>query len=154
MIRRCRRSGRRPGVAASGPEGSARPSASIAFDALAAGAATKQRRAPKTPLGARLHDDPDLWPPHGGLWSAVHLATVTRIVAPPQPPATSGRRGGIATSNWFDLDEDHGVLEFHEYLTGGVGLELHLVHTPHWGWLAWWERDDGAWLGMARIGAA
>ncbi len=60
----------------------------------------------------------------------------------------------MGTPKWFDLDEDHGVLELDEHLTGGVGLELHLAYASRWGWLAWWERDDGAWLGIARIGAA
>jgi len=39
----------------------------------------------------------------------------------------------METANWFDLDEHHGVLELDEHLTGGVGLELHLAHTPRSG---------------------
>ena len=57
-------------------------------------------------------------------------------------------------AQWFDLDDDHGVLELHERVAEGVGLELHVAHTLRFGLIAWWERDDGAWLGMVEVGRA
>ncbi len=51
----------------------------------------------------------------------------------------SGRYHGIEPDLWwFDPDDDHGVLELHERLTAGVGLELHvLVQSDGSGTLAW-----------------
>jgi len=53
-----------------------------------------------------------------------------------------------------DLGDAHYVLEIHERFTNGVGLELHVAYTPRFRWLAWWQRDDGTWLGMAKVQAA
>ena len=68
----------------------------------------------------------------------------------------SGRQAGMTTSDaqWFDLAEDHGVLELHERFTCGVGLELHLVTDSETGeTIAWWERE-GEWFAVADVGRA
>jgi hypothetical protein len=53
----------------------------------------------------------------------------------------------------FDLAPNHGVLEFHERLVAGIGLELHVVRADNMTF-AWWESEDGGWLGVAEVGAA
>jgi hypothetical protein len=52
--------------------------------------------------------------------------------------------------------EDHVVVELHERLTApGPALELHVVLDSETGAAtAWWEDDDGGWLGEARVGKA
>lgn len=56
-------------------------------------------------------------------------------------------------AQWFDLTPDHGVLELHEHLTAGVGLELHVVLCGDGiGTFAWWVTDDGGWMGVAEVG--
>ena len=54
-----------------------------------------------------------------------------------------------------DLAADYVVLELHEALTApGPALELHVVQDSETGAsIAWWEADDGAWLGPAQVGA-
>lgn len=55
---------------------------------------------------------------------------------------------------WFDLTPDHGVLELHEHLTDGIGLELHVVMCADSATFAWWVTDDGRWMGVAEVGTA
>ena len=57
-------------------------------------------------------------------------------------------------AQWFDLAEDHGVLELHERVAGGTGLELHLVvdHETDDS-IAWWERE-GEWFAAASVARA
>jgi hypothetical protein len=55
---------------------------------------------------------------------------------------------------WFDLAPNHGVLEFHERLTAGIGLELHVMVCADDRIVAWWESDDGVWPWVAEVGAA
>ena len=59
-------------------------------------------------------------------------------------------------TTWFDLAEDHGVLELPEHLTSpGPALELHVViSSDGTGTVAWWESDDGGWLGVVDVGLA
>lgn len=62
----------------------------------------------------------------------------------------------MTTSNtqWLDLEEDHGVLEFDERLTCGVGFELHVVIDSETGdSIVWWERE-GEWFAVASVGSA
>ena len=58
-------------------------------------------------------------------------------------------------ATWHDLTWDHGVLELHEHLSAGIGLELHLVvlDPDDTSW-AWWVTHDGGWLGLAQVGVA
>ena len=59
-----------------------------------------------------------------------------------------------ASREWFDLEPDHGVLEFDERLTYGVGFELHIVIDSEAGdSIAWWERE-GEWFAVADVGRA
>ncbi len=55
-----------------------------------------------------------------------------------------------------DLTEDHIVLELHERLMApGPALELHIVQDTATGTTAaWWEDDEGGWLGEASVGEA
>jgi hypothetical protein len=43
----------------------------------------------------------------------------------------------------FLLASEHWVLEFHERLTAGVGLELHVVVAWNDGAAPWWLDDRG-----------
>jgi hypothetical protein len=51
---------------------------------------------------------------------------------------------------WFDLTPDHGVLELHDRLTAGIGLEPHIVVCSDDTNFAWWESEDGDWPGSRR----
>lgn len=57
---------------------------------------------------------------------------------------------------WFDLHEDHGVLELAEHISPpGLALELHVARDPETGrTLAWWMSDTGEWLGAVVPGEA
>jgi hypothetical protein len=60
-----------------------------------------------------------------------------------------------AAITWFDLAPFHRVLELHERLTAGIGLELHVVVCSDGaGTFARWESDHGSWLGAANVGAS
>jgi len=60
----------------------------------------------------------------------------------------------MTNAQWFDLEEDHGVLELHERTFGGIGLELHIVIDSETGdAIAWWERE-GEWFAVAHVGRA
>jgi hypothetical protein len=53
-----------------------------------------------------------------------------------------------------DLAADHVVVELHERVTApGPALELHVVIDSETGETsAWWEDEDGRWLGTAMVG--
>jgi hypothetical protein len=53
----------------------------------------------------------------------------------------------------FVLAPEHWVLEFHERLTAGVGIELHVVGWQG-GTAAWWIDERGRWLRCAEVGRA
>ena len=57
---------------------------------------------------------------------------------------------------WFDLHEDHGVLELAEDLSPpGLALELHVARDPETvSILAWWMSEHGEWLGCVLVGQA
>ncbi len=54
------------------------------------------------------------------------------------------------------MDLGYGVLEVHEALTPpGLALELHVVvGSDEHGTLAWWEAENGTWLGHVEVGLA
>lgn len=56
---------------------------------------------------------------------------------------------------WFDVAPAHGVLEFDPRLTPfGHALELHVVVCEDETTFAWWESENGGWLGVAETGQA
>jgi hypothetical protein len=62
----------------------------------------------------------------------------------------------LLPSRWFSFGEDGGVLELDEALTApGRALELHVVIDSELGrTIAWWENEEGAFLGAPLVGDA
>ena len=56
---------------------------------------------------------------------------------------------------WQDVAPNHGVLELRETVTApGPPLAHHLVHDSESGvTVAWWTKNDGAWLGAPLVGS-
>jgi hypothetical protein len=57
-------------------------------------------------------------------------------------------------STWFDLDENGGVLDFHEPRMARP-LSLYVVVPRGSSKLcSWWETTDGTWIGPAFVGVS
>jgi hypothetical protein len=54
---------------------------------------------------------------------------------------------------WFELDPEHGVLELPQDALG-QGIELHVVTDGVGSSIAWWEDDQGRWVGAVAVGLA